>query len=299
MEQDKNPTLTAVISTLISSVARARESADINALRIARRYRNDDLLKGLPVPRLRFKAISVSLPIIISGLQPGKPAKRNTLEEIARAAQQAFTKQILESVSQINEIDKLRSINCPEQVNSTSVIRAILEKACHNNFTHLLELELLSSLSHSILPFQASEEFETDMDVAVLDRVGDLTEAILLRLLGELVIHVTKDEEEIVAETQGREPDCTQIKAQANDALQHEIVKRVIEFTRYAAEAATINTTSIPPEIRVCVDTEQVKHAGSGDPFITRINFTLQEDGLEWVSELKSDGSSSHILSPE
>lgn len=55
MDEKPKPKFSDVIGGLVSGVAQARSIADVEALRMAHRYRQIDLLKGMPVPRLRFR----------------------------------------------------------------------------------------------------------------------------------------------------------------------------------------------------------------------------------------------------
>ena len=64
------PRLGDVIGALLSDAAQARMQADQEAVRIARAYSQDELLRHLPVPRFRLPEITVDLPLLVSGL-PG------------------------------------------------------------------------------------------------------------------------------------------------------------------------------------------------------------------------------------
>src|SRR5262245_65883643 len=72
---EAGPKFSDVIAALVASLASARSVADTEALRIAHRYRQDELLKGLPVPRLRLRKVSISLPVILTGMIPGSAAE--------------------------------------------------------------------------------------------------------------------------------------------------------------------------------------------------------------------------------
>ena len=287
------------MGALVSSVAHARKVADIEALRIARRYRQDDLLKGLPVPRLRFKSVNVSLPVIITELVPGRPASRNTPDEIARAAQQACAKTIDSARAQLDKLGKFRAISAKEDQDNAAFYRAILDEAGRDDFPRRLAVELQEALGHGFLSLDASEGQDTASDAAILDRVGDCTEEILRRLVRELVAQVSSTWEERLAAEQKREPNTAATKSRTQEMMKHEFVVRILDTIRHAAEEAAVSSTSEAPDFRVLVDTDRVKNAGGGDASITRINLVLLEEGLEWMSEQKPDGSTSEKLSPE
>lgn len=58
------------ISGLVSSVARARYSADIQVAEVARLYKNDDVLKCFAVPHMRIGDIEIDLPYALDSHTP-------------------------------------------------------------------------------------------------------------------------------------------------------------------------------------------------------------------------------------
>src|SRR5262245_18948902 len=87
---EAGPKFSDVIAALVSSLASARSVADVEALRIAHRYHGDELLKGLPVPRLRLRRVSLSLPVMLTGLIPGAAAEMQPSRVIEEAAINAY-----------------------------------------------------------------------------------------------------------------------------------------------------------------------------------------------------------------
>lgn len=69
------PDLHQVLSSLLISVARAREVADFQSAVIAEQYRSNPLLEGLSAPRIRFGEIEIELPLMIDSAAQGVPNK--------------------------------------------------------------------------------------------------------------------------------------------------------------------------------------------------------------------------------
>jgi hypothetical protein len=109
MDQMENPKLSEVLGALVASVAYGRQVADMEALRIARRYEQNELLKGLPVPRLRLSQVNISLPVILSEVIPGKPAERNDPVEIAKKAAKQLTEAIDEEIKRLKYLVDLEN----------------------------------------------------------------------------------------------------------------------------------------------------------------------------------------------
>lgn len=59
------PKLTDVLGAIMADIAEARRIADEQTISIAQRYRNDQYLRGMTVPRLRLPEIVMELPIVI------------------------------------------------------------------------------------------------------------------------------------------------------------------------------------------------------------------------------------------
>jgi hypothetical protein len=74
-------TLGDLLGALARDVTTARAHADAEAMRFARIYRGDPLLRTLPVPIFRIADLTISLPVAITGVPPlgGAPAISLTL----------------------------------------------------------------------------------------------------------------------------------------------------------------------------------------------------------------------------
>lgn len=66
------PTLSDVLAALVTSVSRARVQADLSSAEVARLYKRHDLLRAMPVPRLRLNSVQVSLPVVVTAVRKGE-----------------------------------------------------------------------------------------------------------------------------------------------------------------------------------------------------------------------------------
>jgi hypothetical protein len=81
--------LNDLVGTILNDMARARVEADIESLRIAEMYSKNELLKTMPIPRMRLKNFTVTLPIAIDKLD------ENSLDE----ARKPLTTEVISSNS--------------------------------------------------------------------------------------------------------------------------------------------------------------------------------------------------------
>ncbi|MFD8461929.1 hypothetical protein [Streptomyces antimycoticus] len=111
--------LSQLLGTLLASVARARYIADVQTAAIAEQYRDNPLLEGLSVPRVRVPELRIDLPVLIEGESSGSPARFQEPKSIAR-----------ESVSAIAEALAVWGIDMPADVERRlrNRLRLILRK---------------------------------------------------------------------------------------------------------------------------------------------------------------------------
>lgn len=69
--------LNETLGHLLCEITRARMSADMEAVRIAKLYATDPdgLLQNFPIPRMRMPNVEVSLPVVVSSVPEGYTAK--------------------------------------------------------------------------------------------------------------------------------------------------------------------------------------------------------------------------------
>ncbi|NJQ01725.1 hypothetical protein [Streptomyces zingiberis] len=67
--------LSELLGTLLASVSKARQMADVQTAVIAQQYRENALLEGLSVPRVRLPELRIDLPVLIEGVAEGSPVR--------------------------------------------------------------------------------------------------------------------------------------------------------------------------------------------------------------------------------
>lgn len=86
--------LAEVLGTLLASVAKARHITDLQTASIAEQYRENPLLEGLSVPRVRVPELRIDLPVLIEGEREGVPGRLHEPEFIARKAVTAIHRKL-------------------------------------------------------------------------------------------------------------------------------------------------------------------------------------------------------------
>ncbi len=75
-------------------------------------------------------------------------------------------------------------------------------------------------------------------------------------------------------------------------------LKLVLDSVRKKAEESTVVESPRTARLKATVLTQEIKERSSPEN-VTRISITLKEEGLEWSSYTKEDGSTEHRLTPE
>ncbi len=76
-----------LIGSLMSGVIRARRVADEQTAALAEYYKDNPLLEGLSVPRVRISELTIDLPFLIEGQVEGEAGKMESPSKIASAAE--------------------------------------------------------------------------------------------------------------------------------------------------------------------------------------------------------------------
>lgn len=291
MNNQKPPVLSDVISAIISSLTKGRFIADLEAMRLAMEYEKIDLLKGLPVPRLRFSNVKISMPVIMTEVLSGANATHVPVPKIVEKTLESFHSALKESKEWIGEgisRNEVEGDNDNEKLYLLKRYEGLINKIYGQ------DIDLVSR-------FKADLGMRLQNDIAVLGttmhgivsapalikQVGESTEKSLYIFLKTVIFLYIK---EMVA--QKKEPVEFEA-ARARDAtkgyLDHKIVKEFIAKVRFSAENNTIEQYDRAAEIRLLVDTESIKNAGGGPDAVTRLNFNIREEGLEWVTDVFED----------
>jgi len=115
--------LSEFLGALAASVARARQQADEETIAVAELYRDNPLLKGLTVPRLRIPELTIEMPFLVEGIIG---QKRPTYNDPAQMAE--------ELTSHLLRIAKEEELDIPDEMpgNFYDELSARLESAIKN-----------------------------------------------------------------------------------------------------------------------------------------------------------------------
>jgi hypothetical protein len=291
MDQKENPRLSEVLGALVSSIAYGRQVADMEALRIARRYEQNELLKGLPVPRLRLSQVNISLPVILSSIIPGKSAERNDIAEIANIAAEDLSEAIEEEKKSLNYLTKLENTPDNQKENFERGMR-FLDKASDMNAENKFLLVFQVKLKHAFIDMDLAEA-NSNIDASIAFAVSDAAESALLHVLREVFFVYVEERRE-----EANDFDPEKARSSAQDVLKEAYIQNLVKKVRLSAEGAAVLSGTIAPDFFVAVDTDSIKNSGGGPNAVTRIDLVLREEGLEWLSE-KRDGKEMKKLSTE
>jgi hypothetical protein len=283
MSDDGNErqTLSEIQGAIISSIANGREVADLEALRIAQRYRGNELLKGLPIPRLRFSQARISLPVKISERVMGMPAIYRSPTEIASAVIGKFIVAIDNLLNYIRNLENRRSIESDDRIFITHY-KSFLEHAKKDESLEIFRCELYYRLAVACL------ESEAPTDSGIRSAVAEAAEAAFRDIAAEICYICLLDESE-------KDVTPEMAKERAREILGEDYTNYLILKIRLAAEAIAIEQPTIPSGYYAEANTEIVKFTGGGEDNIARITMVLHEEGLEWV-EMKDGKESTKLM---
>lgn len=318
---DEKPKFSEIIGSLVASIANARHVADAEALRIAHLYLQNELLKGLPVPRLRFRRVSISIPVIVTDFIAGKACKRNDPQRVA----DTVTKRAVEAVEALQKrveatlaFKKAKSEEPPKsepeqakpeggasapsatpssqgpEKSHCELAKLILDEIKagwdENRFSTVLQ----ENLQDRYLQLDLAQGGTPAPDAFIRDICGETTE----KTIREVLDAMAKAQVRTRKRGPGAEGEGSDLQKETENFLNDPFVTEWIHAIRKAAEDAAIDTPSVPPDFRVSVDTDSIKNAGGGPDTVTRLNMVLLEEGLEWTSEVR-EGQETSKLMPE
>ncbi len=82
------PNLSEVLGAIMAGLTEARRVADEEALRVAERYQQEPLLRGLAVPRIRLPEVTIDIPVIIDSQEGGEDEEPASPEDVASKSSQ-------------------------------------------------------------------------------------------------------------------------------------------------------------------------------------------------------------------
>ncbi len=186
----------------MSEINKARMHSDMQAIKIAKMYANDDLLKYLPIPRLRLPNVELNVPVLISEVNTEKSYsikegdKKKIISEFQNIVSSEFEKNIKSSFNEIrSKINKTITDNINEKISLTNteedlsvsinscltgisktldeskIIRDINE---NQNFLKNTKINMLKVLlSHSIPGDEKLKEIAIEPETAKIKEIGD------------------------------------------------------------------------------------------------------------------------------
>ena len=297
MDEQQKQRFSDVIGGLVSGVAYARSVADMEAMRIAYYYRQHELLKGLPVPRLRIQRVSISLPIIVSEVIPEVAAVRNPAVDVSKSVTDVLQKAIDATKKEFADIRSLRmqekAILTPEEEDLLSRFEKIVDLAQQEGAIQRFQGKLAEDIEHAYLDLNLSEG-DKPSDASLRDKVEQVAAKVFREILTENISKYVHQKA-----TESDEPfDPERGKKAIAELIDHDITTRLIRQVRNAAGNNAVITRTIPPDFYVSVNTGDIKNEGGGPDVVTRLNMVLREEGLEWLTE-EQEGKTTSKLIPE
>ena len=277
--------LSDVLGALVSSLASARSVADIEALRIADRYRQNELLRGLPIPRLRFSRVAITVPIIISGVVPGVSAEPAAPSIVAATAAKALR----EALDALATEDPRSEIEEEEQeVRAADHARRQVLKAMAGDqaFSTAFEADLQRELTDELLDLQHQSGGVPLSDAVILERVRETNNKLTRRAIRRGLLR-----EQMREASPERPFDPEAGRQRAEEVLASKLIATLLQRVSEATQRAAVVRPTEPPDLEVLVDTEAIKNTGGGPSTVTQLHLTLIEEGLEWVGDEQRDGS--------
>ncbi len=91
-----------LLGSLMSNIVQARRMADEQTAALAEYYKDNPLLEGLTVPRIRIPELTIDLPLLIEDHVDGAFGKMNTPEKIAAIAREELKATAAKNAIKIN-----------------------------------------------------------------------------------------------------------------------------------------------------------------------------------------------------
>jgi len=224
-----------ILGAVLTAVAHARRLADEETVAIAEYYKQNPLLAGMSVPRIRIPQFDVDIPVVIDRFKGATRGKAASPEDVSAAVTESLRK----------EADRLDD----EDPNALALT---FEPVFRERLTSVLSRE------GSRAPSLAAEE------------VSRVAEESLIKALGH----------------------------DRADRLDREKLAHIIGGVRAEAAKAAIIRPSIPPQMTVSVVTSNIKDLADPNS-VTRIHLSIREDGVEWSTTERPDGTTRGHLIPE
>jgi hypothetical protein len=311
MADEPQPTLSDVLAALVTSISRARVQADVAAVEASRLYRRHELLRGMPVPRIRLNRVQISLPFVVTNIRREERGQLAEPEQIA----ERITGDLEELLGRVNNLLK--------DVNAALADNEVIEPGTE---LHTRLSQLSATLKDAVDIYQMSRNPKSgsyfkfpDMFTAALRttlsehaeaHTSDLTSDVdVSQEINRIIVQVMRQRlaihrqalrkkaseerkfmlecyplilgEHPAAELVGVPADAypVQLHQQMLDALPNLFTALSIRAERYIHK-----TPDRSPEVEITVHTAEVRNEAT-PATLTRLVMTMSEEGLEWVTD--------------
>ena len=307
---DSRILLSDVLGALVSGAAQARQIADTATVNLAYLYRRHPLMQSMAVPRLRFRNIEVSLPVLVKRVHSPASLKMLPVTQVAEAV--AGEVQRLAGMAAEKMAFDRELLSEGDAVYKDLSIGIELWRALADPETRALQADFIrEQFQARVYSFLEARGFDTpstlepvireEMSQAARTGVKRLVRDILLRALHLItptneapagLMDMTAQEcAERLAERIGHSD--AYIEAENKRDYLRKLFKDISENQRYgkivraAGQAASDLCFSVEPapaelELEVCTDDIKNK-ADAGT--LTHLRFNLLEEGLSWIED--------------
>jgi hypothetical protein len=292
-EKEQEALFSEILGALVAGVSHARKTTDTEALRIAHQYRKSELLKGLPVPRLRIQKISISLPVILKDFVPGEPARENSPRKILEATIETLgnSRNAIQYALGLMLENGVRNNQSDNERKRTQFYSDLVNYITPEIITEDWRKVMADRIGRAILELQVKEGGELPSDTAIRDAVGNVVDTEFRSVFHEVIFGYLK-------ELHGAAFDENIARLSEEKICSHPYIKEVLQNIRQTAEKEAIHSPTISPDFKVSVNTDNIKTEGGGPDTVTRLSMVLLEEGLEWLAE-KQYGTERKVLIPE
>lgn len=279
-----------VLGAMVSGIAQARQIADVAAVNLAYAYQRHELLKGMAVPRLRFRSVDVSLPVLIRRVHTAKKPELDEASAIARRVA-AEVRRRAELAAQKLRFE-LETENPPQEKRAAmEAFAAFWEKAADERLVFRLHAAIEAQLEQRVMRYFADgaespasgSESEIRAEAAGAARGG--VRMVFRDILRPPVEALFDERPETYLDIIAPLPLEPSVQIRFSELKGSSAYGKVLEAASALASDTCFRTPSAPAELELVICTDDIKNAGGGPDNVTRIRFTLLEEGLEWVQD--------------
>ncbi len=288
---ETRPTLFSdVLGAMVSSIAQARQIADVAAVNLAYAYQRHELLRGMAVPRLRFRSIDVSLPVLIRQVHAAKKPELDSAQAIARRVAAEVQRRAGLTAQKLRFELETES---PSQEQRIAAERAALfwGKASDDDMASCFRKSVEQQLEQRVIQYFAlgAESPAAGSEAAVRAEAARAARSGVKTVFRDIL---RAPEASVTEELPAVCLDITApLSPESSTTYRFSELKRTSPYAKILEAAAALasdtcfRTSSTPAELEMVVCTDDIKNTGGGPDSVTRIRFTLLEEGLEWVED--------------